>query len=151
MNNSKIPRIKNEKLKGYYFHMHQNIQGDFQICISVLLKSVFLSTDAVELIAWVRWQEACLEISKTFVVRWAIQYHLYRLKKVKNTHGRVLLLVKLQVKYATLLKVTLSHGYFSPFLNCTNDIKSRNVSHFSGAFQDNCFQKNSFIYIWVGP
>ena len=27
----------NEKLSGYYFYMNQNIQGDFQICISVPL------------------------------------------------------------------------------------------------------------------
>ena len=30
----------------------------------------------------------------------------------------------------TLLKVTLSHGCFSRFLNCTNGTKSRNPSHF---------------------
>ena len=30
------------------------------------------------------------------VVRCAIWYHLYNLKNVKNSHGRVLLLVKLQ-------------------------------------------------------
>ena len=30
---------------------------------------------------------------------------------------------------ATLLKVTLLHGCFSHFLNCTNGTKSRNASH----------------------
>ena len=30
---------------------------------------------------------------------------------------------------ATLLKVTLLHGCFSGFLNCTNGTKSRNASH----------------------
>ena len=40
-------------------------------------------------------------------------------KNMKNTHGRVL----------TLLKVTLLHGCFSRFVNCTNCTKSRNVSH----------------------
>ena len=29
----------------------------------------------------------------------------------------------------TFSKVTLLHGYFSRFLNCTNGTKSRNVSH----------------------
>ena len=48
----------------------------------------------------------------------AICYHLYNLKSVKKTHGGVLLLVK-------LLKVTLLHGCFSRFLNCTNGTKSR--------------------------
>ena len=52
----------------------------------------------------------------------AIWYHLYNLKNVKNTHGGVLLLVK-------LLKVTLLHGCFSLVFNCTNGTKSRNGSH----------------------
>ena len=43
---------------------------------------------------------------------------------MKNTHGGMLLLVKLQAK------VTLLHGCFSPFLNCTNATTSRNASHF---------------------
>ena len=34
-----------------------------------------------------------------------------------------------QLKPATLLKVTLLHGCFSCFLNCTNGIKSRNASN----------------------
>ena len=32
--------------------------------------------------------------------------------------------------FATLLKLTLLHGYFSRFLNCTNGAKSRNAPHF---------------------
>ena len=43
---------------------------------------------------------------------------VYNLNNVKNTHEVVLLLVKLQVQPATLLKVTLLHGCFSRFLNC---------------------------------
>ena len=50
----------------------------------------------------------------------AIWYHLYNLKNVKNTHEGVLLLV---------LKVTLLHGCFSRFLNCTNGTKLRKASH----------------------
>ena len=46
---------------------------------------------------------------------------------MKNTHGRVLLLVKL--KLATLLKVTLLHLFFSRLLNCTNGTKPRKTSH----------------------
>ena len=45
---------------------------------------------------------------------------LYNLENVKNTHGELLLLVELQAKLAALLKVTLLHGCFSRFLNCTN-------------------------------
>ena len=51
-------------------------------------------------------------------------------KNVKNTHGRVLLLVKLQVsvwKPSTLLKVALIHECFLYFLNCTNGTKSCNA------------------------
>ena len=57
------------------------------------------------------------------IVFCAIWYHLYNFKSVKNTHGGVLLLVPV-----TLLKVTLLHGCFSRFLNCTNGTKSRNAS-----------------------
>ena len=39
MNNSKILAIKIAKFSGYYFYMNLNIQGDFQICISVPLKT----------------------------------------------------------------------------------------------------------------
>ena len=57
----------------------------------------------------------------------AIWYHLYNSKKVRNTHGGVLFLEKLQALAA--IKVTLLHGCFSFFLNCKNSIKSRNASH----------------------
>ena len=46
-------------------------------------------------------------------------------KKRENTRGGVLILVK----PATLLKLTLLHGCFSRFLNCTNSTKSSNISH----------------------
>ena len=52
---------------------------------------------------------------------WAIWYQLHKLKNVKNIHGGVLLLVK----------VTLLHGCFSGFLNCTNGTKSRKTSLFT--------------------
>ena len=59
-------------------------------------------------------------IQETNVMFCAIWYHLYNLKNVKNTHGGVLLLVKLQAKSLALL-----HGCFSRVLNCTNGTKSR--------------------------
>ena len=59
----------------------------------------------------------------------AIWYHLYNLENLKNTHGGVLVLVKLQAEPATLLKLTLFRGCFSRFLNCTNGNKSCNASH----------------------
>ena len=54
----------------------------------------------------------------------AIWHHLYNLKNVKNTHGGVLLLIKLQA-----LKITILHGRFSRFLNCTNGTKLRKSFH----------------------
>ena len=64
-------------------------------------------------------RKACLNICLKFVMRFAIWYHLYHLKNVKNT----------QLQSATLRKLTLLHGCFSRFLNCTNGTKSRNVPH----------------------
>ena len=52
----------------------------------------------------------------------AIWYHLYNLKNAKNNQRGVIFLVKLQGP-ATKLKVTLLHGCFSRFLNCTNGTK----------------------------
>ena len=60
------------------------------------------------------------------VMRRAIWYHLYNLRHVTNTHGGVLLLVKLQA-----LKVALLRGCFSRLLNCTNGTKSRKASRFN--------------------
>ena len=45
---------------------------------------------------------------------------LYNLRNVKNIHGALLLLV---------IKVTLLHGCFSYFLNCTTGTKSRKAPH----------------------
>ena len=59
-------------------------------------------------------------------MRCAIWHHLHNLKNMKNTHGEVLLLVKLQAK------VTLLDGCFSRFLNCANDIKLRKTSQMFG-------------------
>ena len=54
---------------------------------------------------------------------------MYNLKNVKNTHGRVLLLVKLHLKTATLLKITLLYASFSRFSHYANGNKSRKASH----------------------
>ena len=54
-------------------------------------------------------------------MRSAICYHLYNLKNVKNTHGGMLLLVKLQDESLNCL-------------NCTNGTKLRKTSHI---FSDN--------------
>ena len=59
-----------------------------------------------------------LSITISYVVCSAIWYHLYNLKNVKNTNGRV-----------NFSKLKLVHGCFSRFLNFANGTKSRNASH----------------------
>ena len=54
-----------------------------------------------------------------YVVRCAIWYHLYYLKNVKNTHGGLLLLVKLEAKawvFSTFLKL---HKWYQIAQNTT--------------------------------
>ena len=76
----RIPRIKNTKFSGYYFYLNSNILWSFQICISAPL-------------SFIRSPEAniydALRVLVPFV-RFA--------KNVKNVHGGVLVLVKLQAK-----------------------------------------------------
>ena len=58
----------------------------------------------------------------------AIWHHLCNFKNVKNTYGGMLVLVKLcGPQSATLLKVSLIHGCFPHFFNCTNVLKSRSA------------------------
>ena len=52
MNNLRILTIKNAKFSGFYFYMNLNLWGDFQICISVPLKShFFISPESIDFIA----------------------------------------------------------------------------------------------------
>ena len=46
-----------------------------------------------------------LETGRAYVVRCAIWYHLYILKNVKNTHGRVLILVEVQALACNFTKI----------------------------------------------
>ena len=57
-------------------------------------------------------------------------------KKVERTRLITLLKPVLSISIcsaATLLKLTLLHGCFPRFLNCTNGTKSRNASHICGS------------------
>ena len=76
-------------------------------------------------------------------------------KTVKNTHGGVLLFVKLQAfllkvtilllvkKPAISLKLTLFHVCFSRFLNCTNGVKFRSFRRFK------IYLLYIYIYIYI--
>ena len=66
------------------------------------------------------------------VMRYAIWYHLYNSKNVKNTM-EALLLVKLQASAWNFTKGTLLHGCFPRFLHCTNGNKSGNASQSNNA------------------
>ena len=59
----------------------------------------------------ISWKVRNMKTEKWYVMRCAIWYHFYNLTNVKKTQGWVLL------KPATLLKVTLFHGFCSHFLN----------------------------------
>ena len=73
-----------------------------------------------------------VEPLKLIVVRCTIWYHLYNLKNLKNIHGGVLILVKLQAFEAfNFTKInTAAWVFFSRFLNCTNGTKSRDALQF---------------------
>ena len=61
-------------------------------------------------------------------MRCPIWYHLYNLENVKNTHGGMLILVKLQASSYSFTKIN-TPPCFSRFLNCTNGTKSGHASH----------------------
>ena len=61
------------------------------------------------------------------VVLCAIWYHSYNLKSVKNTHGVVLLLVKLQASACNFTESNTPPWMFFTFLNCAHGTKSRNA------------------------
>ena len=58
----------------------------------------------------------------------AIQYLWYKFKNVKNTHGGMLVLVKLQPEACNFTQSKLLHGCFSRFFNCRNGTKLRKAS-----------------------
>ena len=62
------------------------------------------------------------------MMRCVIWYHLYNFKKVKQIHGGVLLLVKLQAKACNLTKIDTPSWAFLCFLDCTNETKSSKTS-----------------------
>ena len=65
------------------------------------------------------------------VILCTIWYFLYNLKNTKNTHGVVLLLLKLQVSACNFTKSNTPPWVFFTFLNSVNGIKSSKASHTS--------------------
>ena len=59
---------------------------------------------------------------------YAIWYHLYNLKNVKNKHGGAIFLVKLQASACNFTKIITPPLVFSHFLNCTNGAISHKAS-----------------------
>ena len=64
----------------------------------------------------------------TYEMRWAICYHLHNLKHVKNTHGGVLLLVKLHAKAWNFTKDNTPPWVFFTFFKLKNCTKSHKTS-----------------------
>ena len=79
--------------------------------------------------------------SSANVMRCAIWYHWCNLKNVKNTHGRILILVKLQAKACNFTKINTPPWVFFMFLNCTNSTKSRNKSQIRSLYWNPQFLK----------
>ena len=82
-------------------------------------------------------------------MRFAIRYHLYDLKNVKNNHGGVLLFVRLQAWNFTK-SITPPWAFFT-FLNCTNCTKSCKTSQllFAKLLETSYYSFNSHSIIQI--
>ena len=72
----------------------------------------------VEFLIWSRSRSLDIKWTKifmTYVMRCAIWYHLYKLRNVKNTHGGVLILVKLQAEACNFTKTNTPPWVFFTF------------------------------------
>ena len=70
-----------------------------------LLKMQLIGCNLLVLLKFWALDSVALRLSfLQYVMHFAIWYHLYNLKKVKNTHGGVLLLGKLQAKVCNFTK-----------------------------------------------
>ena len=114
------------------------VKEKFEHVISILLESVADDQfdeviEKVDLHDKERWLDLRVKRGITkrnflcigwYETRCAIWYHLNNLKNVKKHPWR-----SATFKPANLLKVTLPHGSFSRFLDCTNGTKSHKTSH----------------------
>ena len=57
----------------------------------------------------------CVDWHTSYVIHYAIWYHLHNLKHVKNTHGGMLILVKLQAKACNFTKINTPPWVFFTF------------------------------------
>ena len=80
------------------------------------------------------------------VMRCAIWYHLYNLKNVKNTHGGVLILIKLQTEACNFTKINTPPWVFFAFFKLYRwyQIAQRTTNILYGAF---CNQSLPFLAI----
>ena len=65
----------------------------------------------------------------------AIWYNFYNLKNVKNTHGRVQVLVKLQTETCNVTKSSTAPWAFSNFSNCKHGAKPRKASRINSVIR----------------
>ena len=112
MNNSRVLTIRNAKFPGYYFYMNLNIWGDFQFCISVPLKIRVICEKS-----FMRkkvWKKGKKKRSVSDALRDLVPFAKSK-KTVKNTHGAVILLVKLTAEDCNFTKSITSPWVFFTF------------------------------------
>ena len=81
-----------KKILIIYFNWQNDSNDSKLILRKFILQIMVLNT----IVFGSRWIFHAPAVARPYVMRWAIWHHLYNLKNVKNIHGGVLLLVKLQ-------------------------------------------------------
>ena len=119
-----VKMVNSEKKLIYHFW---DFSGVFETFLSANVKSKFIIERVVT-------STSINEFGIKYVVRCAIWYHFYNLKNVKNTHGGVMILVKLQASACSFTEINTPPWVYFMFLNCTNGTKSRNGPHISKSF-----------------
>ena len=89
--------LKNSSPKRFWIFPSKISTLEFFLCTLVDLPVSFQKICSEQLF--------CKNLSVELVMRCAIWYQLYNLKSVKNTHGRVLILVKLQAVACNFIKI----------------------------------------------
>ena len=68
-------------------------------------------------------------LRRTYVMVCAVWNYLHDLKNVKNTHGGMILKVKLQIKVCNVTKSNTAPWVFLTFSKLKNGTKSHNIPH----------------------
>ena len=119
-----------------YFCSRLNVFNEGIIIVYQLVSILRKLLDSIAFQVW-----STTLIYEMFCTTW---YHQYNFTNVKNTHGGVLPLVKLQASVCNFTISNTTHECFLHFFNCTNGIKSRKALHIlikSTTFINCCFKQ----------